>query len=66
MPGDLHADHPRTKGLVQELAVARLVAEIGDDQRVALIMPVDRGERTRPRAAIKPLRQLVEVQDAEH
>jgi hypothetical protein len=37
---DMHANHPRPKGLEQLLAITRVIAQIGDDQRIAVVARV--------------------------
>jgi hypothetical protein len=47
-PPDLKTDHPTTKGLMQHLGIGRVIAEIRDDQRIAIVARIDRGQRVRP------------------
>ena len=55
----------RPKGLHQLLSIAGVVAQIGDNQRIALIAGVNLGQRAGARTAIEALRQLVEFRDAQ-
>jgi hypothetical protein len=45
---DLEPDHPCAKRLDQHLGISRVVAQIGDDEGIVVVAPVDRRERTRP------------------
>ena len=54
MAADLQPDHPRTKGLEQHLGIAWVIAEIGHDQRIAVVSAVDRRQRAGARAAKSP------------
>src|SRR5262245_6389347 len=64
--GDMHANHPLAKGLEQLLAIARVVAQISNDQRIAVITAVDFGQRTGARTAVETPLQLVEFLNAQH
>ncbi len=43
--GDLQADDAATKGLHQNLRVSRVVTEIGNDQRIVMVLSIDRRQR---------------------
>ena len=66
MPRDLQPNHTPTIGLIQDLAIARLAAQIRDDQGVAVVVSVDRSQRARPPAAIEVLRKFLKVEQAPH
>jgi hypothetical protein len=59
MATGLNANHARTKRLVHHLGVGRVVAEICDNESVAIIAAIDRCELARTRTSIKPLPELV-------
>ena len=65
MATDLQANHARAKRLEQHLGVGRVVAQVRDDQRIVVVTAIDRRQRARARTAIKSLRQLFELSDAE-
>src|SRR5690242_15064357 len=54
------------EGLIQKLAIACLVAKIGDNQGITVVAPVDFGQRTRSRAAVETLRQFLKVTKADY
>ena len=54
----------RAKGLHQLLSIAGVVAQIGDNQRIAVIAGINLGQSAGARTAIEPLRQLIEFLDA--
>ena len=60
---DLQPDDARTKGLEQHLGIGRVIAQVGDDQRVALVTAVDARQRAGARAAVEAKRQLIELSD---
>ena len=63
VPGDLHPDDPRTSHLVQRFSIRRIVAEIRDDQAVAVVVAVDLCQFTGSAAAVQVLRQFVELEN---
>ena len=65
MAADVQANHPRAKGLEQDLGVGRVVAEVGNDEGVMVVLAINRRRRIGTRTAIKPLRQLRGLQNAE-
>ena len=58
---DVQPDHTPTKGLVQHFGIARIIAEVGDNQRIVVMSAINCRERARARAATQPLRQLFAV-----
>src|SRR5947208_16169014 len=65
MTADLKADHPGTKCLEQHLDIGRIVAEVRDNQRIAMVAAVNRRQRARPRASKQTLRQFFDVANSE-
>ena len=61
---DLKADHPRTKGLIQHLGLARIIAEIRDNESIATVATINGSQRAGARTAVEPLRQLFALLDA--
>src|SRR6516165_6270783 len=63
---NMQPNHPRTKKLHQVLSITRVVAQIGDDQRIAVVAGINLRQLAGTRAAIEVLRQLVEFLYAEY
>src|SRR3974390_955331 len=61
---DMDANHARAKGLNQLLSIAGVVAQVRDDQRVAVVARVNPGQGTGALTAIESLRQFIELRDA--
>src|SRR5262245_30755508 len=62
---DRKANHAWTKRLKQHLGVARVVAEIRNNESIVIIAAIDRGERAGTRTSVKSLRQLLGLLDAD-
>jgi hypothetical protein len=60
---DLKANHARTKGLIQRLGVARVIAEICDNESVATVATINGSQRAGARTAIEALWQLFALLD---
>ena len=50
-------------GLMQDLGIGRIVAEVRNDKRIALLTAINGGERARPRTAVEALWKLNELRD---
>src|SRR5438874_1546131 len=64
MATDLQPNHARTKGLVQDLGIARVIAQVRDNERIAVVMAVNLRQFAGPRTTIKTLWQLLQVENA--
>src|SRR5438874_9435736 len=60
---DLHPDHPRPKRVIQVLGIARVTAEVCDNQGIVIVATINRRQRARPGTAELVLRQLLELGD---
>jgi hypothetical protein len=65
MTGDVKADYPFPKGLIQHLGIGRVVAEIGDNEGIAVVTRVNRRQRVCPRISREILRKLLDVANSE-
>ena len=58
---DVNANDAPAKPLEQDLGVGRVIAQIGNDERPAVVQAINRCECFRARAGVEPLRQFIEV-----
>jgi hypothetical protein len=62
---DLQSNHARTKRFEQRLGVSRIVAEICDNESIAIVVAINRCERAGPRTTVQPLREFHELLNSE-
>ena len=65
MAGDLQPDDAPAKRLVQHLGIGRVIAQVGDDQRIVVMATINVRQRARASAAIQTLRQLFQFGDSQ-
>ena len=58
---DVNANDAAAKPLKQDLGVGRVIAQIGNDERLAVVQAINRCQCFRARAGVELLRQFVEV-----
>ena len=58
---DVNANDAAAKPLKQDLGVGRVIAQIGNDEGLAVVQAINRCQCFRARAGVEPLRQFIEV-----
>ena len=58
---DVNANDAPAKPLKQDLGVARVIAQIGNDEGLAVVPAINRCQCFRARAGVEPLRQFIKV-----